>query len=71
MAGVEGRLVLQVTVDADGRVSAVSVVSAVFPALDAAAMEAVKTWWFEPSRACGKAVAGGVYTLARRFELGD
>ena len=70
-AGVEGRLVLQVTVDADGRPSAVAVLSPVHPALDAAAIEAVKSWRFEPARACGKAVAGGTFTLARRFELGD
>jgi len=70
-AGVEGRLVLEVTVDADGNVTAVKVVNGVDPALDAAAIATVKTWRFKPAMACGKPVAGGTYRIARRFELGD
>lgn len=69
--GVEGRLVLKVTVDANGAVTDVVVVSSVDPSLDAAAIAAVKQWRFKPAMACGKPVAGGTYTLARRFELGD
>ena len=69
--GVEGRLVLRLFVAADGTVIKVEVLSAVEPALDAAAIAAVKTWKFKPALACGKPVSGGVYTLARRFELGD
>lgn len=68
---VEGRLVLKITVGSDGSVINVEVVSAVDPQLDAAAIAAVKTWVFKPSMRCGKAMAGGVFTLARRFELGD
>jgi protein TonB len=70
-AGIEGRLVLRVTVDAQGLVSDVAVVSTVDPALDAAAIAVVKTWRFKPALACGKPVAGGQYTIARRFVLGD
>jgi len=70
-AGVEGRLVLKVTVDASGSVTDVIVVSSVDPALDAAAIATVKTWRFRAALACGKPVAGGQYTLARRFVLGD
>jgi protein TonB len=70
-AGVEGRLVLEVTVDADGNVTAVKVVNGVDPALDAAAIATVKTWRFKPALACGRPVAGGTYRIARRFELGD
>jgi len=70
-AGIEGRLVLKVTVDADGNVTDVQVVSSVDPALDAAAIATVKTWRFKPALACGKPVAGGQYTIARRFVLGD
>ncbi len=70
-AGVEGRLVLRVTIGADGAVSSVDVVSGVDPALDASAVATVQKWRFKPSQRCGKAVDGGVYTLARRFELGD
>ncbi|HEX9103213.1 MAG TPA: energy transducer TonB, partial [Polyangia bacterium] len=40
-------------------------------ALDAAAVAAVKTWTFKPAMRCGKPMSGGVFTLARRFELGD
>jgi len=68
---VEGRLVLKITIGADGSVLSVEVVSAVDPQLDAAAIAAVKTWVFKPSMRCGKAMGGGVFTLARRFELGD
>ena len=67
---IEGRLVLAVTVAADGTVSAVEVKAPVDPALDAAAVEAVKSWRFEPARRCGKPVEG-TFTLARRFVLGD
>jgi len=69
--GVEGRLELDITVAADGSVERVQVVEPVEPALDAAAVAAVKTWRFRPSSRCGKPVGGGVYSLARRFELGD
>jgi periplasmic protein TonB len=70
-AGIEGRLVLKVTVDASGLVTDVVVVASVDPALDAAAIATVKTWKFRPALACGKPVAGGTYTIARRFVLGD
>jgi protein TonB len=69
--GVEGRLVLQVIVAADGSVAEVKVARSVEPALDAAAIAAVQTWRFRPATQCGKPVAGGVYTIAQRFELGD
>jgi protein TonB len=70
-AGIQGRLVLVVTVDADGAVTDVKVVAGVDPALDAAAVATVKTWRFKPALACGKPVAGGTFKIARRFELGD
>jgi protein TonB len=70
-AGIEGRLVLKVTVDASGLVTDVAVVASVDPALDAAAIATVKTWRFKPALACGKPVGGGQYTIARRFVLGD
>lgn len=69
--GIEGRLVLQVIVAADGSVSDVKVVKSVEPGLDAAAVAAVQTWRFKPAMRCGKPVDGGVYTIAQRFELGD
>jgi protein TonB len=69
--GVEGRLVLAVTIDANGAVTSVSVEKSVQAALDAAAVAAVKQWRFKPSTRCGKPVAGGVYRIARKFELSD
>jgi protein TonB len=69
--GIEGRLVLRVTVGPDGAVLKIEVMSSVDPSLDAAAIAAVKTWRFAPALACGRPVGGGVFTLARRFELGD
>ena len=69
--GVEGRLVLRLVIGADGSVAQVEVVSSVESALDAAAIVSAKKWRFKPAMRCGRPVAGGVYTLARRFELGD
>lgn len=69
-AGLEGRLVLAVHVAPDGSVERVEIVSGVGEALDRAAIRIVERWRFEPARRCGQAV-GAVYTLARRFELGD
>lgn len=69
--GKEGRLLLQLTVGEDGSVSRVDVLSGVHPALDAAAIAAVKTWRFEPATRCGKPVSGATYKVARKFELGD
>jgi protein TonB len=69
--GIEGKLKLRLTVGADGQVINVEVLSAVAPELDAAAVAAVKLWRFKPAMLCGKAVSGGVYIVARRFELGD
>jgi len=69
--GIEGKLKLRITVGADGQVTAVDVLSSVAPELDAAAVAAVRRWRFKPAMMCGKPVAGGVYIVARRFELGD
>jgi protein TonB len=69
--GIEGKLKLKLTVGADGQVINVEVLSAVAPELDAAAVAAVKLWRFKPAMMCGKAVSGGVYIVARPFELGD
>ena len=70
-AGVEGRLVLHLEIGADGSVTNVTIVASVDAALDAAAIATVQKWRFKPAMRCGKPVAGGEYTLARRFELGD
>lgn len=68
-AGVEGITVLKFEVLATGRVGAVVVErSADFPDLDRAAVDAVKTWRFEPARRGSQPVAVWV-TLPVRFEL--
>jgi len=69
--GIEGKLKLKITVGDDGSVVRVEVLASVSPELDAAAVSAVKQWRFRPAMMCGKAVSGGTYVLARRFELGD
>jgi protein TonB len=69
--GIEGKLKLKITVGEDGSVLRVEVLASVSPELDAAAVSAVKQWRFRPAMMCGKAVTGGTYVLARRFELGD
>ena len=69
--GIEGKLKLKITVGDDGSVVRVEVLASVSPELDAAAVAAVKQWRFRPAMACGKAISGGTYVLARRFELGD
>jgi len=69
--GIEGKLKLKITVGEDGSVLRVDVLASVSPELDAAAVSAVKQWRFRPAMMCGKAVSGGTYVLARRFELGD
>jgi protein TonB len=69
--GVEGRLVLALTIGADGSVIDVAVVSSVQESLDASAIATVKTWRFKPALKCGRPVAGGVFKFAQRFELTD
>lgn len=54
--GIEGLVVLRIVVNKEGRVSQVSVLEG-HPMLAAAAVEAVKTWKYEPARVNGKAVA--------------
>lgn len=69
--GVEGILVLRLTIGADGQVTDVKVLQSVDPSLDAAAIASAKQWRFKPAMACGKPVGGVTYTIANRFELGD
>jgi protein TonB len=56
-AGIEGRVVLRVLVGADGRVARLQIESSSgFSSLDAAALDAVRRWRFEPARRLGRAV---------------
>ena len=69
--GLEGKFKARLTVDADGQVSSVEVLSSIDGAFDAAIVAALQRWRFKPAMACGKPVAGGTYVVARTFELGD
>jgi protein TonB len=69
--GVEGRMILTVVVGADGSVLDVKVDKSVDPSLDAAVVAAIKTWTFKPAMRCGKPMGGGVFRIAKDFELGD
>jgi TonB family protein len=69
--GIEGKFKARLTVDADGQVSSVEVVSSVDPGLDAAIVAALQHWRFKPGMACGKPIAGGTFIVSRTFELGD
>jgi protein TonB len=59
--GEEGRVMLEVQVQADGTPSKVALQrSSGFPRLDEAALEAVKRWRFVPAKRGGEAVAASV-----------
>jgi periplasmic protein TonB len=69
--GLEGKFKARLTIDADGQVSNVEVLGSIDTAFDAAIVAALQRWRFKPAMACGKAVAGGTFVVARTFELGD
>jgi protein TonB len=69
--GLEGKFKARLTIDADGQVSNVEVIGSIDSAFDAAIVAALQRWRFKPAMACGKAVAGGTFVVARTFELGD
>lgn len=68
-AGIEGVLKVRIFVGADGAVTKVDILSSVDAALDAVSVATIQKWRFTPSMRCGKAVDGGVYVFAQKFEL--
>jgi TonB family protein len=54
--GVEGRVVLKAIVRKDGTVGPVRVHESLSPELDEAAVDAIRTWEFEPARVDGEAI---------------
>lgn len=54
--GIEGRVVLELTIDANGRVVAVRVLRGLHPELDQAAIAAAKQMLFSPAKVNGTAV---------------
>ncbi len=69
--GIEGKFKARLTIDADGQVESVTVLSGVDPSFDAAIVAALKRWRFKPAMACGKPLAGATVPFTARFELGD
>lgn len=69
--GLEGRVILQVAVGADGTASAVSVrQTSGHAVLDRAAVTAVEQWRFRPASQGGRAVTGST-DVTVRFVLTD
>jgi TonB family protein len=65
---VTGQVVVQAVIEKDGTVARASIVRPVHPDLDAATLEAVRQWRYEPARQNGKPVA--VYmTITVDFRL--
>jgi TonB family protein len=71
-AGIEGEVILDVTVNANGSVGAVSVREGIpeCPALDESAQEAVREWKFEPATKDGKPIEMTV-GVPLRFRLDE
>jgi len=68
--GIEGKFKARLTIDTNGEVSGVDVVTSIDPGFDAAIVAALKRWRFKPAMACGKAIASTM-PFSARFELGD
>jgi protein TonB len=67
----EGVVMVKVTVDANGAPAAISLAaSSGHPLLDAAALDAVRRWTFDPARAAGVPVSSLV-TVPVRFSLSE
>lgn len=67
-AGIEGRVRVELEVDAEGRVVGARVVTPLEPGLDEAALEAARAASFAPATRCGEPVAA-TFTVAIRFQL--
>lgn len=67
-AGLEGRVRVEIHVDAAGHVTDVRVLASLDPDLDAAALEAARGASFAPATRCGVAV-DATFTVSIRFEL--
>ncbi|MES2642337.1 MAG: TonB family protein [Myxococcota bacterium] len=67
-AGIEGKVRVQLTVDADGTIGAAQVLEGLGHGLDEAAVAAVRGATFTPATRCGKAVPSS-FTVAIRFAL--
>ncbi len=66
--GIQGTVLLEVSVDETGKPQNVSVLSPIGFGLDSRAMEAVKQWSFSPAMSDGKPVAGST-TVEVKFRI--
>jgi len=69
-AGIEGRVRVQITIDASGAVVDTKLVSGLGHGLDEAALAAAKRMSFSPATRCGKAVQS-TFMYTTRFALGE
>jgi protein TonB len=67
-ANVEGRVRVEVSVDAEGHVTGARLLAGLGYGLDEAALEAARRASFEPATRCGKHVAA-TFVIAMRFSL--
>lgn len=67
-AAIEGKVRVELTVDANGAVKNVKVLESLGHGLDEAALRAVQTATFEPAQQCGKPVSA-TFVLGIRFAL--
>jgi len=65
-AGIEGKVRVEVTIDATGKVTAVRVISGLGYGLDEAAVAAARAAQFEPAMRCGKPTSA-TFTIGMRF----
>jgi len=68
--GIEGKFKARLTIDTNGEVASVDVLTSIDPGFDAAIVAALRRWRFKPAMACGKPVASTM-PFSARFELGD
>ena len=68
--GIEGKFKARLTIDTNGEVASVDVLTSIDAGFDAAIVAALKRWRFKPAMACGKPVASTM-PFSARFELGD
>lgn len=67
--GIEGQVIVGFDVNADGEVEAVRVISSSRPEFEAPALDAVRTWHFEPGEKNGAKVVSGDLQQAIRFRV--
>ncbi len=69
-AGIEGRVRVQVTIDASGAILDAKIVSGLGHGLDESAIAAAKRMSFSAATRCGKAVSS-TFAISMRFVLGE